>query len=108
MYDLKFIYDNTYLPSPTLLNSHPLMQLSSSFLFILFIVHHNSHKEVDDYGIRTNSNLFNKTGKYIGEITGIYPDHYVVRTLAVLKHPMQGDLHHPKETDVAFFTKEKL
>lgn len=51
--------------------------------------------------------FFNKTGKYIGEITGIYPDHYVVRTLAVLKHPMQGDLHHPKETDVAFFHERK-
>lgn len=51
--------------------------------------------------------FFNKTGKYIGEITDIYPDHYVVRTLSVLKHPMQGDLHHPKETDVAFFHERK-
>lgn len=51
--------------------------------------------------------FFNKTGKYIGEMTTIFSDHYVVRTLAVLKHPMQGDLHHPKETNVAFFHERK-
>ncbi|MGE8207542.1 kinase-associated lipoprotein B [Heyndrickxia sp. NPDC080065] len=51
--------------------------------------------------------FFNKTGKYLGEITGVFPDRYVVKTLAVLKHPMQGDLHNPKETDVAFFHERK-
>jgi kinase-associated protein B len=51
--------------------------------------------------------FFNKTGKYIGEITAIYPDHYVVRTLAVLKHPMQGDLHNPKQVNVDFFHERK-
>lgn len=51
--------------------------------------------------------FFYKTGKYIGEVTAIHPDRYVVRTLAVLKHPMQGDLHHPKEVDVAFFHERK-
>lgn len=48
-----------------------------------------------------------KTGKYIGEITDIRPEHYLVRTLAVIKHPMQGDLHHPKDTDVPFFHERK-
>jgi kinase-associated protein B len=53
------------------------------------------------------STFFNKTGKYIGEITACYPEHFLVKTLAVLKHPMQGDLHHPKETDVPFFHERK-
>lgn len=44
-----------------------------------------------------------KTGKYIGEITDIHPQHYLVRVLAVVKHPMQGDLHNPKEADVLIF-----
>ncbi|MFD2444461.1 kinase-associated lipoprotein B [Bacillus sp. CGMCC 1.16607] len=48
-----------------------------------------------------------KTGKYIGEITDIRPEHYLVRTLAVLKHPMQGDLHNPKEVGFGFFHERK-
>lgn len=48
-----------------------------------------------------------KTGKYIGEITDRRPQHYLVRVLAVAKHPMQGDLHNPKETEVAFFHERK-
>ena len=41
-----------------------------------------------------------KTGKYVGEITNIRSNGYiVVKILAVLKHPMQGDLHHPKQTE---------
>ncbi|MEH7118739.1 kinase-associated lipoprotein B [Neobacillus vireti] len=48
-----------------------------------------------------------KTGKYIGEITEIRPQHYLVRVLAVVKHPMQGDLHHPKDADVLFFHERK-
>lgn len=49
----------------------------------------------------------NKTGKYIGEITDIRPEHYLVKVLAVLKHPMQGDIHHPKDTDVGFFHERR-
>jgi kinase-associated protein B len=48
-----------------------------------------------------------KTGKYIGEITEVRPQHYLVRVLAVLKHPMQGDLHNPKEADVQIFHERK-
>jgi kinase-associated protein B len=48
-----------------------------------------------------------KTGKYIGEITEVRPQHYLVRILAVLKHPMQGDLHNPKDADVLFFHERK-
>lgn len=51
---------------------------------------------------------FYKTGKYAGEITQIRPNGYiVVKTLAVLKHPMQGDLHHPKDIEVDFFHERK-
>lgn len=48
-----------------------------------------------------------KTGKYIGEITDIRPQAYLVRVLAVLKHPMQGDLHNPKEADVMIFHERR-
>lgn len=48
-----------------------------------------------------------KTGKYIGEITDIRPQAYLVRMLAVLKHPMQGDLHNPKDADVGFFHQRR-
>jgi len=48
-----------------------------------------------------------KTGKYIGEITEVFPDHYVFKVLAVLRHPAQGDLHHPNEGDVPFFHERK-
>jgi kinase-associated protein B len=48
-----------------------------------------------------------KTGKYIGEITERRPQHYLVRILAVAKHPMQGDLHNPKDAEVGFFHERK-
>ncbi|NMD69035.1 kinase [Bacillus sp. DNRA2] len=48
-----------------------------------------------------------KTGKYIGEVTDIRPQAYLVRVLAVAKHPMQGDLHSPKDADVGFFHQRR-
>ncbi|MFP7297408.1 kinase-associated lipoprotein B [Neobacillus niacini] len=48
-----------------------------------------------------------KTGKYIGEITEVRHQHYLVRVLGVVKHPMQGDLHNPKEADVLIFHERK-
>jgi kinase-associated protein B len=48
-----------------------------------------------------------KTGKYIGEITTIRPQHYVVRVLSVLKHPTQGDLHNMKQTEGVFFHERR-
>ena len=48
-----------------------------------------------------------KTGKYIGEITGMSERFYLVRVLAVAKHPMQGDLHNPKQVDVPLFHARK-
>lgn len=48
-----------------------------------------------------------KTGKYIGEITEDRLQHYLVRVLAVVKHPMQGDLHNPKDADVLIFHERR-
>lgn len=48
-----------------------------------------------------------KTGKYIGEITEDRNSAYLVRILAVLKHPMQGDLHNPKQVDVSMFHQRR-
>ncbi|MBT2615402.1 MULTISPECIES: kinase-associated lipoprotein B [unclassified Bacillus (in: firmicutes)] len=48
-----------------------------------------------------------KTGKYIGEVTDIRPAAYLVKVLAVLKHPMQGDLHNPKQTEVSMFHQRR-
>lgn len=48
-----------------------------------------------------------KTGKYIGEITDIRPQHYLVKVKAVLKHPIQGDLHFPKEVEGVFFQERR-
>lgn len=48
-----------------------------------------------------------KTGKYIGEITAIKPQHFTIRVKAVLKHPLQGDLHSPRQADVPFFHERR-
>lgn len=48
-----------------------------------------------------------KTGKYIGEVTAIKPQHITIRVKAVLKHPLQGDLHAPRQSDVLFFHERR-
>ena len=48
-----------------------------------------------------------KTGKYIGEVTNSRPGSYIVKVLAVLKHPVQGDLHNVKQADVPFFHERR-
>jgi kinase-associated protein B len=48
-----------------------------------------------------------KTGVYIGEITAIRPEHYLVKVKAVVKHPTQGDLHHPKQVNVGLFHERR-
>ncbi|MDQ0340476.1 kinase-associated protein B [Caldalkalibacillus uzonensis] len=50
-----------------------------------------------------------KTGVYIGEITELKPDRgkAVVKVLAVLKHPAQGDLHQPLQADVPLFHQRR-
>jgi kinase-associated protein B len=48
-----------------------------------------------------------KTGKYIGEITNIRPETILVRVLAVVTHPTQGDLHSHKDADVPLFHERR-
>ncbi|MCP3028281.1 kinase-associated lipoprotein B [Halobacillus sp. A5] len=44
-----------------------------------------------------------KTGVYIGEFIEERPNAYLIKVLAVEKHPMQGDLHNPGQTQEVFF-----
>lgn len=44
-----------------------------------------------------------KTGKYVGEIIEDRDHAFLVKILAVLKHPQQGDLHNPGQTENVFF-----
>jgi len=44
-----------------------------------------------------------KSGLYVGELLLAEPPKAKVRVLALLKHPEQGDLHHPQRADVAMF-----
>ena len=62
---------------------------------------------MDDFKISDKVIAHYKTGTYIGEVTNTSPSHCLVKILAVLKHPMQGDLHHPKDANVPFFHERK-
>ncbi|MBX0357359.1 kinase-associated lipoprotein B [Halobacillus sp. Nhm2S1] len=48
-----------------------------------------------------------KTGIYIGEVIEDRNRFYLVKVLAVEKHPMQGDLHNPGKTEEVFFHQRK-
>ncbi|MBB6449097.1 kinase-associated protein B [Geomicrobium halophilum] len=48
-----------------------------------------------------------KTGVYIGEELEQKNDQTLVKVLAVLKHPLQGDLHQGFQTDVPIFHERK-
>ncbi|MYL21140.1 kinase [Halobacillus litoralis] len=48
-----------------------------------------------------------KTGIYIGEVKEDRGKFYLVQMLAVDKHPMQGDLHNPGQTENVFFHQRK-
>jgi kinase-associated protein B len=49
-----------------------------------------------------------KSGEYVGEIVELRNGgKAAVQVLAVVKHPDQGDLHHPMNPDVPFFHQRK-
>lgn len=50
-----------------------------------------------------------KSGVYIGEVVEVKEERRkgVIKVLAVLKHPDQGDLHHPGLADVPLFHQRK-
>jgi kinase-associated protein B len=62
---------------------------------------------VEEFRIGDTVTAIYKTGKYIGEITEVRPQGFLVRVLAVVKHPMQGDLHNPKDADVLIFHERR-
>lgn len=47
------------------------------------------------------------SGKYIGEVLEDRGERYLVKVHAVVKHPTQGDLHNPGETEGVFFQVRK-
>jgi kinase-associated protein B len=48
-----------------------------------------------------------KTGQYIGEAEDERNQMILIKVLAVITHPWQGDLHHPKKADVPFFQERR-
>lgn len=48
-----------------------------------------------------------KTGQYVVEVIEEKGDQLLVKILAVLKHPRQGDLHSPNEVENVFFHERK-
>jgi len=48
-----------------------------------------------------------KTGEYIAEVLEVTPPKALLKILAVVKHPDQGDLHNPMQTDVAIFHQRR-
>lgn len=48
-----------------------------------------------------------KSGEYVGELLSVEGHRTKVRMLAILKHPTQGDLHHPMQADVPFFHQRR-
>ncbi|SNZ05922.1 kinase-associated protein B [Terribacillus aidingensis] len=48
-----------------------------------------------------------KTGSYIGKVKEERGKFFLVEILAVLKHPQQGDLHNPKQTEDVFFHERR-
>jgi kinase-associated protein B len=48
-----------------------------------------------------------KTGQYIGEAEDERNQMVLLKVLAVVSHPWQGDLHNPKKADVPFFQERR-
>lgn len=48
-----------------------------------------------------------KSGFYVGELIEEREDKCLIKVISVLKHPMQGDLHHPKQVGNVVFHERK-
>ncbi|MCT2535866.1 kinase-associated lipoprotein B [Aquibacillus koreensis] len=48
-----------------------------------------------------------KSGTYIGEVMEERGENYLIKVLAVIKHPLQGDLHNYGKTEDVFFHQRK-
>lgn len=58
-------------------------------------------------GIADIVKLTYKTGDYVGEIIDRDDRRLLVKVLAVLQHPTQGDLHNPYDPDAAMFHERR-
>lgn len=47
------------------------------------------------------------SGTYIGEVKEDRGMNYLIEVLAVVKHPLQGDLHNPGQVENVFFHERK-
>lgn len=47
------------------------------------------------------------SGSYIGKVIEDRGNHYLIEVLAVLKHPLQGDLHNMGKVENVFFHERK-
>ncbi|OMF30866.1 kinase [Paenibacillus sp. FSL H8-0548] len=48
-----------------------------------------------------------RSGQYVGELVELNKPRALVKVLAVLKHPEQGDLHNPYNPDVPMFHERR-
>ncbi|MCU6709185.1 kinase-associated lipoprotein B [Paenibacillus sp. J5C_2022] len=48
-----------------------------------------------------------RSGRYVGEVVELNGPRAVVKVLAVLKHPEQGDLHQPYNPDAVMFHERR-
>ncbi|WP_099160023.1 kinase-associated lipoprotein B [Virgibacillus ndiopensis] len=62
---------------------------------------------MNDFSIGKNVRAHYNSGIYIGEVLEDRGDKYLIKVLAVIKHPMQGDLHHPGKVEGVFFHERK-
>jgi kinase-associated protein B len=66
------------------------------------------NNQVDDsLKIGDNVRVEIRSGHYLGELIEINGPRVLVKVLAVLKHPEQGDLHNPYNPDVPMFHERR-
>ncbi|MGG1637068.1 sporulation phosphorelay system protein KapB [Paenibacillus sp. NRS-1760] len=66
------------------------------------------NNQVDDsLKIGDNVRTEIRSGHYLGELVEINGPRALVKVLAVLKHPEQGDLHNPYNPDVPMFHERR-
>lgn len=84
---------------------HPLHDLFTIWIFGTMIA--KGGIEMAEFAPGDLVKAHYKTGIYIGEIVEDRNRFYLVKVLAVDKHPMQGDLHNPGQTEEVFFHQRK-
>ncbi|WP_054023357.1 sporulation phosphorelay system protein KapB [Bacillus sp. FJAT-28004] len=66
------------------------------------------NNQIDDsLKIGDNVRVEIRSGHYLGELIEINGPRVLVKVLAVLKHPEQGDLHNPYNPDVPMFHERR-